>query len=174
MNIYEVGKMYPEMRNKADSLYLSIDGSGLMLISLLNKPTSKETQAFNRHSDLSVAAGRMFDLLYLCVKFGNLNWMDCTYTPHLGEIPNLPDATDGMGYALHICMFDTSTGVLKVQRIVSLDTITSQYIKKQIEGLKNKPFDKATYNAQLNAIYGNYSTKDLLDRAAHRFVLEAR
>ena len=112
MNIYEVGKMYPEMRNKADSLYLSIDGSGLMLISLLNKPTSKETQAFNRHSDLSVAAGRMFDLLYLCVKFGNLNWMDCTYTPHLGEIPNLPDATDGMGYALHICMFDTSTGVL--------------------------------------------------------------
>ena len=100
--------------------------------------------------------------------------MDCTYTPHLGEIPNLPDATDGMGYSLHICMFDTSTGELKVQRIVSLDTVTSQYIKKQIEGLKNKPFDKATYNAQLNAIYGTYSTKDLLDRAAHRFVLEAR
>ena len=89
--IFEVGKSYPDMRMKPDGVFLSIDDSGLLITVLMDSPSKEEKRAFHQNSAFSVAAGRIFDLLFLCVKFGSLSWMDCTYTPHLGYTPLLPD-----------------------------------------------------------------------------------
>ncbi len=172
--IFEVGKSYPDMRMKPDGVFLSIDDSGLLITVLMDSPSKEEKRAFHQNSAFSVAAGRIFDLLFLCVKFGSLSWMDCTYTPHLGYTPLLPDVPDGLGYAAIIRLFDTRTGLLCSQRLVSIDTLVSRYIRAQIEEIKKCRFDVSKYHDQINMVYNTYSTMDLLAHTVCRFDLEVK
>lgn len=169
--IFEVGKAYPEMCMKPDGVFLAIDDSGLMITVLMESPSKEEKLAFKQNSTFSLAAGRIFDLLFLCVKFGNLSWMDCTYTPHIGNIPFLADVPDGAGYAVLIRLFDTRTGTLCSQRLVSMDTLVSRYIREQVEEIKKSRFDLSKYHAQINMVYNTYSTMDLLSHTVCRFDL---
>lgn len=159
--IFEVGESYAMFKGRQDGVYLSIDDAGLMLTCLFNRPTSAEVKAFHARQPLSVRVMRKYDLLTMCLRFGQLNWMDCTYTPHIGSDPDLPPVGDGQGYAMHILLFDTSTGTLKQQRLVSLSTEVSRRIREIIRDLRATPFSQAAYQKQLGLLYSLYSTDDL-------------
>lgn len=159
--IYEVGESYAMFQGRQDGVHLSIADSGLMLTCLFDRPTSAEVKAFHARQPLSVRVMRKYDLLTMCLRFGQLSWMDCTYTPHIGSDPDLPPVDDGQGYALHILLFDTSTGTLKQQRLVSLSTEVSRRIREIIQDLRATPFSQPTYQKQLNLLYSLYSTDDL-------------
>lgn len=103
------------------------------------------------------------DVLIVLMKFGDLAWMDAPYTPHLSRnLTHLPErALPGEGLAVHLLLFDTATGALKLQRFFSAREQFSNELIREPRRLKEKSFHEAAYRAEIAKAY-RFSTEDLV------------
>lgn len=163
---YEVGRRYADYVRMPEGAYLSLDGSGVLLTVLFDRPTAKECSSFDARNPIQIRVLRKYNLLVLLARFGSSPWMDSTYTPHIGNTPELPPVPDGAGYAMTIRLFDTITGELKKQRIVGLGTDISREIRRIVLELQETQFSNQSYQDQLDFLYSEYSTLDLVNEAS--------
>lgn len=102
-------------------------------------------------------------VIFLLIKFGNLEWMDMPYNVVLGPLDPLQKIeNDNEGYAMTIILADTYTGKIEALILHGMSNKTSKEFYKLIEEQKRINQTINEYNQNLNAVYQSYSTKDLL------------
>lgn len=109
------------------------------------------------------------DIMIFLVKFGSLNWMDAPYTPHLSKNLSKINLEPGKGLAVTIMLFDTSSGRLESIRLISLSERFTEKIKKNIDDLMKRHFDKQNYNYSINMVFSKYSTNELAKMSSQGF-----
>ena len=75
-----------------------------------------------------------------------MSWMDAPYNVHLSRNLNrLEMPADGQGLAMTVHLYDTQTGRLLHNRLLSLSTEISRKLVKMAMEQKEKPFDRQLY-----------------------------
>lgn len=164
---YSVGQRVPEFRGP-DGLFLNIDSAGILLLCRMDRPTSNERRAFDSRQPVKIGMGTLHGILVWTVAFGNLNTMDCTYSPQIVSAPpDLENPEEGDGYALTVILADGSTGEIKKLRLIGLPHDFSVAMKRMYDEIKNQQTD---YRRSIAAIY-SYTTDQLDDMSTVRCVL---
>lgn len=166
---YEVGNIYSEAKGHNEGCYLDISDEGANLIVYFNRPTKEEIENFKSEKRFEMRLIELSDIMIFLVKFGSLNWMDAPYTPHLSKNLSKLNLEPGKGLSVTIMLFDTSNGRLESTRLISLSEKFTEKIKKNIDGLMKKNFDKQNYNYSINMVFSKYSTNDLVKISSQGF-----
>lgn len=148
--LYQLGAKIQEFRGQ-DGVYLSIDESGVLLLCRMNRPTSDERRAFNSSQPIQIAMDERDGVLYWCVRFGDLDPMDCTYSPQVAShVPELETPEKGTGYALTVILADGSSGEIVKLRVVGLPHDFSVRLKSIYDSIRGKWID---YPSAIAGIY---------------------
>lgn len=170
-----VGNVYDEIIGEPDTIRFDINGNGGVLLVLYNNPTDHEISQFSSGADFEVRFTEILDMIILTFKFGDRNWMDAPYSPHISQNLNLPDYLNkGEGMALTVLLFDTVTGQLKSIRVIGLATeFTIQFMQEIKKNLK-LPFNRMQYEITKEFIYSNFTTVQIAEQSKYRYKLERR
>lgn len=166
---YEVGNIYPEVKGHNEGCYFDISDEGANLVVYFNRPTKEEIENFKSEKRFEMRLIELSDIMMFLVKFGSLNWMDAPYTPHLSKNLSKINLEPEKGLAVTIMLFDTSNGHLESIRFISLSERFTEKIKKNIDDLMNRPFDKQNFNYSVNMIFSKYSTNELVKMSSQSF-----
>ena len=167
MTNYSVNQRVPEFRGP-DGLFLNIDSAGILLLCRMDRPTSNERRAFNSSQPIKIGMGTLHGILVWTVGFGDLQAMDCTYSPQIVPAPpELENPEEGQGYAMTVILADGATGRIEKLRLIGLPHDFSIAMKKMYDEIRNRQID---YRKSIAAIYSQ-TTQQLDDQATVRCVL---
>lgn len=166
---YEAGNIYPEVKGHNEGCYFDISDEGANLVVYFNRPTKDEIENFKSEKRFEMRLIELSDIMIFLVKFGSLNWMDAPYTPHLSKNLSKINLEPGKGLAVTIMLFDTSSGRLESIRLISLSERFTEKIKKNIDYLMKRHFDKQNYNYSINMVFSKYSTNELAKMSSQGF-----
>ena len=157
-----VGQPFPAKIN--GEVVFTMSNNLPTLILNWNGITSKETQAVRKGLP-QFSVTKVKSVIFLLARFGLLEWMDVPYSVHLDHDLDLDDINinDGEGLGLHIILIEARTNTVKVMRLITLDTGLSRTLIDFIKQQQNEPFDMQKYYREVNMIYSQYSTRDLLE-----------
>jgi hypothetical protein len=167
----EVGKpLQPGKTNYQEASWLDYTETGPILLIAINNSTAKETEAV-RSGRIELALYEKGPVLWFLYKIRGFGpWSDCPFSIRLYDgmgrtFDWSEEIEDGMGIGLQIILIDASTGIVKVLRLVGLETRFSRTFRAMILRQTEQPFDKATYYQEIDNIYANFSSDDLAGRA---------
>lgn len=157
----EVGKLFQEGKTHyPEGTKFDVTDSGINFIAFYDRPTSKEKEAFKKGS-IQYGFTEIDNVLMMLFRFGSQQWMDVPYNVQLSKnLTHLEQVGKGDGFALHIYLVDAATGILKVQRLVGLDSGFSRIFREDI--LKQSECDLSDWRQRVQAIYSSYETIDLV------------
>ena len=162
---YVVGERYDEMRGR-EGVVVDVADDGINIIIGFNNPTTEELSSVKSNSPFEL---RLYDykgVIFFLMKFGSMNWMDAPYNVHLSRnLTELMTPGEDGGYAIHIMFFDSRTGELKNNRLVSMSNAQSHLLYKLIQEQKGRPFSKMEHDMTIANIYGRMTTKQMLNGA---------
>ena len=162
---YVVGERYDEMRGR-EGVVVHVADDGINIIIGFNNPTTEELSSVKSNSPFEL---RLYDykgVIFFLMKFGSMNWMDAPYNVHLSRnLTELMTPGEDGGYAIHIMFFDSRTGELKSNRLVSMSNAQSHLLYKLIQEQKDRPFSKIEHDMTIANIYGRMTTKQMLNGA---------
>lgn len=165
--MYRIGQRVPQFKG-SDGVFLSIDPSGVMLLCRMDRPTVQERKAFQSGKPVNIGMCVLNNILVWTVGFGNLETMDCTFSPQVEKDPPvLEEPEEGKGYALTVILADASNGEILKLRVIGLPHDFSVQLKRLYDCIRDVRID---YQTAINGIY-MYSTKELDDMATARCLL---
>jgi hypothetical protein len=165
---FEVGKVEPAFVGHPESTMFDIDQSGSVLYVFFDSPTEKDVQQFSAESRFEIRYAVIDSCIDILVKFGDLNWMDAPFSPHLSKSDNISNIDDGQGLALVVVFADGRTGTVKALRLIGLGTNFSRALRDEINDQLRVPFDEEKYNeTQIKLNY--FTIKKLLERSSHYY-----
>lgn len=163
--LYEVGKLLQEGKTKyEEGCRFDFLPDGPVFMIFYKSPVEKEIWDITKGL-MSVGMYITDDVLLMLFKFGNQNWIDSPYNINLSKPFEFNEVEDGMGFGLNIFLVDASTGILKGMRLVGWSTKFSKLFKDTVLKQKESSFDKTDYGKNINNIYANYKTSELVKRA---------
>lgn len=172
MECYTVGDVYQKAVNHREGPVFDIDDSGINLSVYMRRPTAHEIEQFASGKPFEMKLVQLRNIIFSLLKFGDMGWMDAPYTVHLsGNLTKLVEPADGYGLAMTIQLYDTQTGKLCCNRLLSLSTEMSRGLIKMIMEQIAEPFDVHDYLDNLRSIYRAYPTKQLLKMALYSYRL---
>lgn len=160
---YTVGSKMPGFSPRGEGTLFGLGHSELNTIVSIIRPDSSDI--------INVGEGqyqaRLLEfkgIFFVLQKFGNLPWHDSPYTPNIGAnaIDFFKKEVPIGGYPLTIYLVDESNGILKAMRTISLSPSFSQQLRKMVLPLENSKFDRNKYRMDLQTIYANYPTTQLV------------
>ncbi len=169
MNRFEVGKLFTESITRyPEGVKFEFTQSGPVLLLFFDSPTEHEINSV-KTGKLEVGLYSRDNILFFLCKFEGTPWMDAPYSIHLSKPFFFDQMTETQGFGLQIFLVDARTGILKAMRLIGLSNDFSKKLRVAMEKQRMQPFNKAAYNQIINALYANYTTKDLVDRADARY-----
>lgn len=157
----EVGREYEKFRTRQDGYRMEWSDNGLTLYVLLNGITELEMEQFKTEKSFEIRPFEVENILFFCVKFGDMEWGDCSFTraAHKSSL-DVPEISEGTGLSLTIVVADTSNGEVKSLRIIGLGTKISKVFKNFCEKEFEYSFEDTM--RMIDMIYMRYSTRDLV------------
>ncbi|MBD5451208.1 MAG: hypothetical protein HDR25_01070 [Lachnospiraceae bacterium] len=172
MECFTVGDVYLEAINHQEAPLFDIDDCGINLSVYMRRPTAHEIKQFASGKAFEMKLVQLRDVIFPIFKFGDMGWMDAPYDVHLSRNLNrLEVPANGQGLAMIVHLYDTVTGKLLCNRLLSLSTEISKGLIKMIAEQAEKPFNKYEYMNKVMSIYTAYSTKKLLRMATYSYRL---
>lgn len=157
---FEVGMQKAEWLGMAEGLLMNWSNeSGFTLSVFYKHPTKEEIQAMQAGSPFEIAFRDFSGVGFFGVKFGDLPWGDCAFSPNLyKEKPIFDEPRAGKTYALHIMLIDTGVGEIKVLRSLALGREFSDYICQWANKSLKRDMAKFTYNRMVDMAFRQYPT----------------
>ena len=125
-------------------------------------PSSKEIKNISKDK-IKLELVKRNGILFFVIKFGNMQWMDAPYTPHLSKnLSHIKEISQNQGFLLNIILSDSRNGEIKSMRAIGISNSKSVMLKEFIEDELKKEFDIRLYDLNLRKVYSRYSTQDLL------------
>jgi hypothetical protein len=170
--LYRVGTLYHEGRTHwPESFQFNFRENTFELVIFLDKPTLGEQLDIGRGSyEFGIF---LFDeVIFFLSKFGRMPWSDSPYSYHLLK-PDmktaLPVLYDGQRIILNVVLVDSSNGIIKALRTISLDYEFSVKLVWLIGNQIEQPFSEAAHDASIAEAYRQYpKTSDMLKVAVAR------
>lgn len=161
MILYEVGQIIPSFINHNEGVLFDIADEGANLIVFFKNPTEDEISQFKKSFEIRFT--KLYDVIMLTVKIGNLNWMDAPYTPHKSKyLTKLQLPNKNQGLALTLYLVDAVKGQIKTMRFLGLSEKFTRSLFAEVMEEKMKPFSEANYTNNLNRIFSIYPTKKIV------------
>lgn len=172
MDFYEAGSVYHEAVGHQEGTVFDIDDGGIVLKVYMGMVTEHEADQFKSGMPFEMKLVQLRNIIFPVFKFGDMNWMDASYSVHLSRgLTKLEMPLDGSGLAMTVHLFDTVTGELLCNRLLSLSTEMSRKLVRMVEEQKMKPFNESEHRQNIAAVYMAYPTKKLLKMATCSFRL---
>lgn len=133
-----------------------------------NAPTEAEIAGF-RSRPVEVGLYVQEPAAFLLYKIENVcEWSDAAFNVHL--VPEaereLPAEAPGDRARLRLTLVDAENGIIRAKRIVSLDKVMTQALRHVMTGQAEAPFDRAEYEASVQAAHARFPDSDAMLRAA--------
>ena len=168
---YVVGESCREAIGCPDEVYFDLDDGGINVEIYLSNVSERELAQVNSAS-FEMKLVQLRGIIFGLFKFGSLNWMDAPYNVHLSRnLTELEIPGEGCGFSMNVRLYDTATGMLVCNRLLSLSTEMSLKLIDMIEEQRKKPFDKREYDNAKKSVYAAYSTKKLVKMASCSYKL---
>ena len=161
MQKFEVGKPFLGKTHYQDGIRFGFDQSGASLCIYYSAPTPDEVETI-RQGEVKLGLYITGDIIFLLIKFGDLDWMDAPYNWHLSKPYAFGVINEGFGFGMTVFFVDATTGILEVARLVGWVTEMSKSFMQEVEAQKVMEFNKSRYHVKLNEIYLRYTTDDLV------------
>ena len=162
MHKYEIGQLFqPGVTRYNEETRFDFLQDGAVLMLFFNHPTPQEIEDI-RSGRFEIGFCEKSGIIFMLFRFGSGQYMDAPYSLHLSKPFTIEKPELGMGYGLTVFLVDAATGILKAIRYVGLSRDFSNRFRKAVERQKEESFNCAEYDAKLNYIYKNYTTKDLV------------
>lgn len=172
MESYTVGEVYQKAINHQEGPVFDIDDGGINLHVYMGKPAIHEIEQFASGKPFEMKLAQLRNIIFPIFKFGDMNWMDAPYNVHLSRnLTKIGVPENGYGLAMTVHLYDTQTGKLLCNRLLSLSTEISRGLIKMVMEQKEKPFNKQEYLDNVRSIYTAYPTKKLLKMALYSYRL---
>lgn len=162
MYAYKVGDKLTTLRNLQDGARFDMTDEGALMTILLNKPTQEEIKDI-KGGKLQFGMFVKNNVIFILSKFGGMQWMDSPY--HVALSPNLNtlgEIEEGQGYGCNIVLADSSTGEIKVLRLIGFSTQFSRKLKSNIELQKKQDLNRVDYDVEIATIMMNYSVPQMV------------
>lgn len=139
--------------------------NGGILFIFFNDPIQNEIEQIS-HGSFEIGFVKIENVIMMVYKWGDLDWMDAPYTPHLSRyLERYPILDDSIGLALTTILIDTKNRKVKALRVSSLgDDFSRKFIGEAMEE-KIKPFNVNLYDNNLQKIYTQYTTDDIVQKS---------
>lgn len=172
MECYTVGDVYQKAVNHQEAPVFDIDDCGINLSVYIRRPTAHEAEQFASGKPFEIRLVQLRNVIFPMFKFGDMGWMDAPYNVHLSKNLNkLEVPADGQGLAMTVHLYDTVTGKLLCNRLISLSSEISRGLIKMVAEQAEKPFNMREYVNNFTSVYSAYPTKKLLGMASYSYRL---
>lgn len=146
-----------------EGMYFTFNQSGAYAIANYTEPTNEEIAAFTAGNKVKIGLFREEGLLFILLKFGEMQWVDAPYNPAFEKLPPIPSFPDGSGIPLTCLMTSALYGTIVAgPRLVVLPTKLSREFCKAVQELVAAPVTGALYDLKLAGIQRMYSTEDMV------------
>ena len=169
---YKVGSLYnPTVKRWPEAIQYQYRGGHHELVLFLASPSPKEIASV-RQGAAEFGVFVSGDVIFLLYRFADaISWSDAPFSIHLvpaaeRELPTVA-LTGEQRAILEVTLVESNTGIIEGLRAVSLSNEFTLAIHEAILAQAASPWDRQSYNEQLNAIYARYpDSKSMLAAAA--------
>lgn len=173
MECYTVGNVYQKAVNHQEAPVFDMDDCGITLNVYIRKPATHEVEQFASGKPFEMRLAQLRNIIFPMFRFSDMGWMDAPYNVHLSRnLSSLEVPADGHGLGMTVHLYDTATGKLLCNRLISLSTEISRGLVKMVAEQAQKPFNRQEYADNLAGVYAAYPTKKLLGMAAYSYRLK--
>lgn len=171
--LFSVGMKRAEWTGLPQGLVMEwADACGLTLFVFFDKPYETEKREISARSPFEIRFKDIDGIGFFSVKFGQLPWSDCSFTPNLyPEVPKFEKPEKGMTYPLNIMLIDTFNGELKLIRTIALGKEFADHFRNWCLASLDKNISKFYYKRVVEEVFKKYVTsEDLAEVADIRWV----
>lgn len=169
---YRVGKVYPEFATGEEGPSCAMTDNGLMVVVKMPGITAWEEAQFKAGTPMELRFVSVRGVFFFLLRFGDMDWMDAPFSPHLAPAFKLDDLADGQGYSCTVMLADSKTGELRSLRLIGLGTGFCLALKKELRALPAMP--TLDYYYTLDAVMAAYPTAALAKLAKDRYVSQEK
>lgn len=170
-----VGDVREEWKNGADGYIMEYsEDCGLSLHVFLNGVSPQEREQFATDKPFEIRFVVIKRILFFCLKFGNMDWADCAFSPNLySPPPCFGKVAAGQGLALNILLIDSGAGELLNVRLIGLGHEFSESFQTWCKLSLEMELSRDEYMKRIDSVYSEHSTLDLvgMTSAADRYRL---
>lgn len=108
---FALGQCFSDQIGAPDRNLFDFANDGTILFRTINKPTHDEIRQIRsgeKHIRMTCFPG----VLWITFKFGNLEWCEAPFSPHLCKQADLPRNLRNASEDIHIVLVDSSDGVV--------------------------------------------------------------
>ena len=160
--MYQVGKVSRELIGPQRVMFDFNDSGGVLYVTF-SSPTQNEIKQFGK--DIKVKYIKVGSVFMMLFKFGNLQWMDAPYSPHLSRISHIPELDENGGLGFQIIFGDSATGTVHKIRLVGLSNAFSKAFLSDVEQDLKRDFSPQFYDLDVAAVMNKYQTEELVAMA---------
>ena len=162
-----VGGLYdPNRTSYPEQTSLRIVRTGVELLLLFGAPTSEEIEAVGTGPAEFAWIDRA-ETAMLGFRFGKSPWSVTPYTPHREpehDIVGLPAVDPGTHLLVRIFLVDAATGLIRAISVTSWPPRFVDHVRASLDRMLAEPFDQASSDAELDALYARYPDNTTLVR----------
>ena len=157
MQVYEVGKRYPALFHGTDGVTFLVN-PGLSILVRIASPTRSELKAMKAGSNLGIASAIINGVIFVFVKFGDLEWFDAPFYPHINTVKPLPE----FGNGLTILVGDPVTGELYSTRLIALPPLFCDNLQEQYKRIPEETITQKELFQKITGLYSRYTSEQLM------------
>ena len=157
---YCEGAILPDQVGAPDRCLFDVYKSGSILLVTLHDPTPYELNQFvNGRKTMRLTC--IENAMWLTFKFGELQWMEAPYSPHLSTQADMPESLVRACSDFTISLVNTTNGLIKYCRRFCFNAEFSGAFRTAATMLLSQEFDREFYDQLLGFIQNQYSTADI-------------
>lgn len=161
---FVVGNTIPGQAGKPDANIFDLADYGSFLFIRLKEPTFFEMSQFQRPAK-RIRITCLPNTLWMTFKFGELEWGEAPYSPHLSMQAHLPQTIQAACSSLTIAVVDSLDGRLVYCERLKYDEAFSAALKTGVMQLLLQDFNREEYFLFLDAVKTRYSTREIAEKA---------
>lgn len=162
MEKFEVGGRFTLLAGKPEGTFFEITASGPVWFFNYASPTDQEISDISEGNPFEIRTMLMNDVLWVFIKCGSQEWAEAPYNPHLSKSPELQPVEDSSGgYAMTLIMVDAETQIIRHIRMVGLGNRFSRQLKRDVEELLSRPFNRQAYDIAIMKAQTAYTSAQM-------------
>ncbi len=172
-NDFFLGQEFPSQKGQADHSQFDITNPCSILFVTLDKPTNYELEQFASKQKV-IRMTQFPGCIWMTFKFGELEWMDAPYSPHLSKQADFPGAIHSGGCSsISLAVVDSSDGKVKYCERLSFSEEFATSLKESVSLLLAQPFNKDRYDYLLEDVQSQLEPTQIAEKSWIECVLRS-